>query len=316
MHEHHESAASPPVCNTGGNANHAPLPCIVDWVNLSIPNVQTQADVRAMLPTLRRVFKRPLVLTSRKPLLGFAAGVSVLAVDPGTGEFVPVASVFFGGHTQRGRGLVQLTGSQCRLVSSWRELYRFARRSSARLTRIDLSVDDFSGDHSVDRAVEAYRAGMFSRSGRPPSASVAGDWLNTSGGGRTLYVGNSANGKLVRVYEKGRQLGEGAPREWVRHEVQYGNRDRELPLDMLLRPARYFAGAAPYLATLCPVDDPARVRTNARVVVQRHIDALLFHCRRSYGKVIHAALTVGVAATSAELVRLLQVSRPIHHLVL
>lgn len=316
MHDTHDSAAVPPVCNTGGNANQTPHPCIVDWVNLSIPNVQTEFDVRAILPSLQRVFKRALVLTSRKPLLGFAVGVAVRAVDPGTGELVPVASVFFGGHAQRGRGLLQLTGSQCRLVASWRELYRFARQSGSRLTRIDLAVDDFAGDYSVDRAVEAYRAGMFSRSGRPPSASVAGDWLNTSGRGRTFYVGNAANGKVVRVYEKGRQLGEGAPREWVRHEVQYGNRDRELPLDMLLRPAKYFAGAAPYLGTLLPVNDPALVRTHSRVVVQRHIDALLFHCRRSYGKVVHAALGLGVAATAADLVQLLQVARPIHHLVL
>lgn len=316
MHDDDQSAASPPVCNTGGNADQVPLPCIVDWVNVSIPNVQVEADVRAMLPSLQRVFKRPLVLSSRKPLLGFAVGVAVRAVDLGTGELVPVASVFFGGHAQRGRGLLQLTGAQCRLVASWRDLYVFARRSGGRLTRVDLAVDDFSGGHSVDRAVQAYRAGMFSRGGRPPSASVAGDWLNTSGRGRTFYVGNAAHGKVVRVYEKGRQLGEGAPREWVRHEVQFGNRDRELPLDMLLRPARYFAGAAPYLATLLPVDDPAVVRTHARVVVKRHIDALLFHCRRSYGKVLHAALSFGVVATAAELVQRVEVARPIHHLVL
>lgn len=315
MHDNHDSAAVPPVCNTGGNAN-PPLPCLVDWVNLSCPNVQTQSDVRAMLPSLQRVFKRALVLTARKPLLGFAVGVSVLAVDPPTGELVPVCSVFFGGQAQRGRGLVQLTGSQCRLVSSWRDLYRFARRSGGRLTRVDLAVDDFSGGYSVDRAVQAYRAGMFSCRGRPPACSVAGDWLGTSGRGRTFYVGNASNGKVVRVYEKGRQLGEGAPREWVRHEVQFGNRDRELPLDMLLRPARYFSGAAPYLATLLPVDDPAVVRTHAGVVVKRHIDALLFHCRRSYGKVVYAALSVGVVATAAELVQRVEVARPIHHLVL
>lgn len=307
-------AAQPPVCNTGGKSGQQ-LPCFVDWVNLSIPFVETQSDVLALMPDLRRVFRRALVLTSRRPLLGYSVGVSVLAPDASTGELVPVASVFYGGHSQRGRGLLQLTGAMCRTVSSWRALYALARRRAARLTRVDLAVDDFDGRHTVDDAVAGYREGAFNGRGRPPTTATAGDWLRTSGRGRTLYVGNATNGKVVRIYEKGLQLGDGAPREWVRHEVQYGNRDRELPLDMLLRPARYFAGAASYLGRLCPTDDALRVRTHARVVVQRHIESLLHHARVGYGKVVHAALAMGVVATAADLFDRLQVARPIPHLI-
>ena len=50
------------------------------------------------------------------------------------------------------------------------------------------------------------------------------------------------NGKLLRVYEKGMQLG-AKYHPWVRWEVQYGNRDRIIPWDAVMQPGRYLAGS-------------------------------------------------------------------------
>jgi DNA relaxase NicK len=52
-------------------------------------------------------------------------------------------------------------------------------------------------------------------------------------------VGKRKNGKLLRVYEKGKQLGdESSP--WVRWELELHNRDRVIPWEVLLEPVQDF----------------------------------------------------------------------------
>ncbi|HJW53804.1 MAG TPA: replication initiation factor domain-containing protein, partial [Burkholderiaceae bacterium] len=57
-------------------------------------------------------------------------------------------------------------------------------------------------------------------------------------------VGKRKNGKMMRVYEKGQQLG-ALWHPWVRWEVELHNTDRVVPWDVLLDPARYFVGSYP-----------------------------------------------------------------------
>ncbi len=61
-------------------------------------------------------------------------------------------------------------------------------------------------------------------------------------GGTTLEIGRRVNGKLVRAYEKGRQLGN-VDSEWVRVEIQFGNKDRVIPHEIVLKTDHYFVGA-------------------------------------------------------------------------
>jgi hypothetical protein len=57
-------------------------------------------------------------------------------------------------------------------------------------------------------------------------------------------VGKRKNGKMLRVYEKGMQLG-GQWHPWVRWEVELHNKDRIIPWDVLLEPRRFFVGFYP-----------------------------------------------------------------------
>ena len=53
-----------------------------------------------------------------------------------------------------------------------------------------------------------YLTGQFNAGGNKPSCSQQGNWIEADGSGRTFYVGKRKNGKLLRVYEKGKQLGD------------------------------------------------------------------------------------------------------------
>jgi phage replication initiation protein len=67
--------------------------------------------------------------------------------------------------------------------------------------------------------------------------------------GRTLYVGNRKNGKICRIYEKGRQLGN-CKSPWTRLECEILSRDRVIPSDVLTSPETYLAAQYPITQTL------------------------------------------------------------------
>jgi phage replication initiation protein len=167
---------------------------------------------------------------------------------------------------QHGTAFLSFSGEACSLISmaQWIELASFLRdRWGCRITRWDGAIDDFAGVHSVDSAVELFKAGLFSTGGRLPSVSQHGDWLTDSGSGRTFEIGKRKNGKLLRVYEKGMQLG--CPSHpWVRWELELHNKDRDIPWEVLLDPGRLFAGAFPKALTWVS-SEMSRIRTNRAV---------------------------------------------------
>ena len=151
---------------------------------------------------------------------------------------------------QRSTVLVMLSGEGCSAAKEgWeKRLYDFLRKrcgNRAKLTRTDLAHDDYEGKtYSVDRADADFDAGLFNNGGRMPNHEYRGNWKRPNGKGRTLYIGNRANGKFCRVYEKGRQLGD-KNSEWVRVEVEFKSVDREIPFEILLEPGQYLAAAYP-----------------------------------------------------------------------
>ena len=124
------------------------------------------------------------------------------------------------------------------------------------ITRVDLAHDDMKAEAvSIEIAKAWYEAGEFTSNGRPPAAKLIDDM--GSGKGKTLYIGNRNNGKLLRVYEKGRQLGDSSS-PWVRVELELRGKSRVIPWDVLTTPATYLAGGYPCLAYLSAVQDKIR----------------------------------------------------------
>jgi phage replication initiation protein len=185
--------------------------------------------------------------------------------------------------------MLSLPGEACAIVADWAALVAFLREGlAARITRWDGAVDDFHGVRTVDDAVRWYMADEFNAGGNRPSCRVDGNWLTADTQGRTFYVGKRSNGKLMRVYEKGKQLGDPLS-PWVRFELELHNKDREIPFDVLLRPGPYVAGAFPCMAWV--TEEAFRIRT-----IQNHrriaYDAAVHWARVAVGQLVNTMAQV------------------------
>lgn len=270
----------------------------VDWLNCTFgdPGL-SRADFIERLAVL---LGRPVFGVEGKGLIGFSHSVTLYARHGSKSSHI--GAIAYGGESQAGRWLLQLTGVGCQLVRDWPAVQRFLSFLGARITRVDLALDFLHGEYTVDDAVTLYQTGQFQLGGRPPSSSVAGDWLGGSDG-RTLYVGKSANGKMLRVYEKGKQLGD-ASSAWTRFEVQLGSRDRVIPLAVLTNRDQYFAGCYPALKSM--IQAAAEAVPTLSKSGETSLVNLFYHLKRCYGKAIDTFVS-DAGAPIADLVEELRV---------
>ncbi|CAG0941154.1 hypothetical protein BROC_01303 [Candidatus Brocadiaceae bacterium] len=190
---------------------------------------------------------------------------------------------------QRGTALISLPGSACALIGDWTACkHLFDDILNARITRWDGAVDMFDGDPSVDDAVEWYKAGLFNAGGNKPSCRQNGNWLENDGTGRTFYVGKRKHGKTLRIYEKGKQLGDSAS-PWVRWELELHNCDRIIPWNVLLEPGKYLAAAYPCMGWISVIQERIRTQQNTATVGYRH---LVYYLSQAYGQLINVMLDV------------------------
>jgi DNA relaxase NicK len=147
---------------------------------------------------------------------------------------------------------------------------------------VDLAHDDFAGQTiNVETGLAWHKSGEFNSNGRPAKARLIDD-LGT-GDGKTLYVGNRAYGKMLRIYEKGKQLGD-PDSPWVRVEVELHNKSRVIPWAVLEYPGYYLAGSYPCLAYLST--EQRRIET-IRKAVSISLDASVHHLRQTGGKLLN-----------------------------
>ena len=170
------------------------------------------------------------------------------------------SKIFLAYGGQNNTAFLTIPGEACYSIPSWTNLVKLLRdKLKAKITRWDGAVDDFLGLHTVNSAVDLYKSGAFNAGGKRLSCDQRGNWLMPDGSGRTFYIGKRENGKMMRIYEKGMQLGEKwSP--WVRWEIELHNIDREIPWEVLLEPDKYVAGAYPK-ATDWIQNEMSRVRT-------------------------------------------------------
>lgn len=204
---------------------------------------------------------------------------------------------FGGAHTVRQDGVytarIELSGHGCRAyelpgaagsghAKRWLLLRAKLESCAGRLTRIDVAADDLQGLFPITWAIEQYQAGEFDSRGQRPKVKEIDD--HGSGEGCTVYVGSSKSEKMLRVYEKGKELGDPTS-PWVRYEAQFSaSRRKELPLDMLRDPRGYLLGAYPVLRFLQAMAQRIDV-TNAAAAAT--LKSCRRHLRRQYGATLN-----------------------------
>ena len=197
---------------------------------------------------------------------------------------------FFGYGGQNNTAFLSIPGEACHTVPSWHNLIVLLRdKFQGKITRWDGAVDDFEGKHSVDLAVISYKNGNFNAGGKMSSCDQRGNWIIPDGRGRTFYVGKRENGKLLRIYEKGMQLG-AKWHPWVRWEIELHNVDRIIPWDVLLEPGKFVAGSYPN-ATGWIQKEMSRIST-IQNTTRISYDYMTACTSTSYGKHLNVMLEV------------------------
>ncbi|MFM4770821.1 replication initiation factor domain-containing protein [Aeromonas caviae] len=183
-----------------------------------------------------------------------------------------------------------------------------SRVPGVRITRVDLALDDYSGEHiTYQGAIAGAEAGEFHpQRGRAPS------WMKIESGefvisevskgiakrfgmvptkGCSFYVGSRINGKCARVYEKGKQMQSAEYPNWVRAEGELHNKDRIIPLDVLVNPDPYFAGMYPQFEKWLTAMQQAEIKpvrlTTFKNKFKTSRDNAVFNMSRMAGRLVN-----------------------------
>lgn len=191
--------------------------------------------------------------------------------------------------TIKGQGLLHAQkGWESKLILLLEQL-------QANITRVDLACDLFYSKYTLDDFLQSYNDGLFKVLARSPSVELRGDWVNKDDQkGRTLYIGKKQSGKLLRIYEKGKQLGgtfSTLYSDWVRVELELSNKGRTIPYSVLSLAGQYLAGAYPALSFLYEIQ--SKVKTNKKIshldldrslkIVRHQFGAYIFAFNELYG---------------------------------
>lgn len=259
---------------------------IVDWLRFTfLPLGSFQEATEHVFRCMQLWFSIPISMKpSKRGIHGYSASSDVLAfVD---GEFVRIAIVAQGGENVGGTICIDLSGTGCSVVTDWEAVYATMQDVDARITRCDLALDLMHGEVTIEDINAMYFAGEFNSGGRIPKryAHESGDIHSQFAGGRTVEIGRRTNGKMLRAYEKGRQLGN-PDSQWLRLEVELGSRDRVIPHDVVLKRNEYFCGAHKALAQFLNA-----AAEKIRTLQKQHESTLeksTEHLRTQWGKMIH-----------------------------
>lgn len=184
--------------------------------------------------------------------------------------------------------------------SANKRLAAMIKRHAGRITRCDIALDLLDGEQTIGDVLNAYECDLFTYSQRPKAKHIKE--LGGHGDGETVYIGVRGNGKLLRAYEKGKQLGN-PDSVWLRIEVELGSKDREIDPRILVAPDRAFAQAYPYcreVLRLCRdyQGDPDASRL-VRITKTKHdtiVTFLIRHAQRGYGALVNYLADLGMDA--------------------
>lgn len=227
-------------------------------------------------PRLEEIFGFPVTAKRQRGINNYTH-----AYDLGNGW----GHVAIGGIYQRNSIQIYINGQGCLAAKDdWAlRLFEYAIQVDGTITRIDTAADFFKGEYSVEKALEDHIAGLFKVKNAPrnPKGEQRGCWnyeaLGLENTGRTYNIGSRETGKLCRIYEKGFEQAGNLKKnkatsekfaqefeQWVRVELELGNQNRDIPLDVLLYPAQYLAGSAPALAFIN--EEQSRIKVRKKTV--------------------------------------------------
>lgn len=267
-----ERSEAPRICNTGGieGGRH----CIIDWVTFTLKepflhllgNQNYSGDIKDSVGLISSaliwIFGFGVTANCHKGKFGYRETWSC-----GEDES-RYALVMLGNDAMT--LTVEVYGSGLQVAADgWEErLYFFLKTLDGKLNRVDIAKDFMNGEINPRMMVNVWKNGGFDTRGKRPLIEQVGkDWLNRTGTGCTLYIGNRKSSyRFTRIYEKGKQLGDKSSK-WTRFEVEFKPQRRyPLPLELLVNADKYFVGSYPIVKDLLRNVEPLKVSDRKSVV--------------------------------------------------
>lgn len=179
------------------------------------------------------------------------------------------------------------------------------------ITRIDIAVDWFDGLVDYELVKQLYYEGSFISGGRSPrfheiaSKVMCPETGSLSQiGSNTFYVGKRGGAKLFRGYEKGLQLlaleEDSHPfPDWFRCEVEFRNKQCEIPLNIVENLDGALLGAYPnFFSKLPPPNHISQLDELFEIIKLKYkspeelvsLEHFIYWCRESYGGLFNVLL--------------------------
>lgn len=236
-----------PESNTGQKGRDAAVvgalaPPLIDWCSITFPAGALKAtgcsDYHQFLAQVYGTKGRIFLGEIQQKTWNFFPW-SGLMID-GTGALAGRI-----GLNDKGEVHISLTGQGCRHVEDWKPVRAAVEKLGARITRLDIAVDDFAGSRiNLDTFAALVDSGSFDSNGRPPDCQHVHS--TNSKKGDTLYIG-SRGYKQLCIYEKGKQLGH-SDSSYCRAELRLYNKHHVIAAESLTDPGVFFKGAYECLA--------------------------------------------------------------------
>lgn len=266
------SPIAPRLVTTGGNSpltehnQNAPEPIAhIDWLAFTV-HLDDVKTIQWFSSELLKFLPNSYTAATGRGWQGYEKRHEILQINS-SGTY-SLGFLAFGGDSQRNTASIQLNAQACSLITDWQAIKSWCEQNASKITRIDLAHDDMTGEVlTIAKGVQWLKDGLFSNNGaREGITAVKGRLIDDlgSGDGKTLYVGNRKSGKMLRIYEKGKQLGDKLS-TWVRAEVELKDKDRVIPWDALINPSHYLAAAYPCLNYLSAIQH--KIKTIKKAVI-------------------------------------------------
>lgn len=286
------TTTSPRIVTTGGNyspiefdKNHSQLIAHIDWFAFTVRSDESK-NINWLAQELRKFIPLLVLTPTGKGWNGYKVRHNITYADYGGA----LGLIAHGGDNQRGTTSIQLNAQACALITDWQALKIWCEQNASKITRIDLAHDDMIGEVlTIAKCIQWLQEGLFSNNGvREGMTAIKGRLIDDlgSGDGKTLYVGNRKSGKMLRIYEKGKQLGDKLS-TWVRAELELKDKDRVIPWDALVNPSHYLAAAYPCLNYLSAIQHKIKTIKKA---VSISMDAAVQHLRNMGGMLINVMM--------------------------
>lgn len=287
------SADIPPASNTGGKQLYKSQVSLIDYLTIVIPdtlfkpleameNGHIDYDHDQFIDAVNKAFLSNINLKAQPNLRGGKNFYSH-SWEITDKELNPVGFVAHGGN--KDSMCISISGAGTKHIGSAGYLFiqRWLETQGGHITRIDIAHDCFNGEKTIDDALGWFKAGLFrsGKNGTLPQGKYIDDF--GSGAGRTLYIGNRKSGKLMRVYEKGRQLGD-KESLWTRFELELRSTDRIIPPNILRIHSEYLSGSYECLTWVEIEQSYVKTQAKTAKVTFEHLKK---HCKIAYGRLFN-----------------------------